>query len=129
MRQTTRPAPHRLAIASIVGLAGVSLTALPGCIASGSSYTKAEGRYISNDTISRIEPGVTQRDWVLAVLGDPTSKSTLSDGREIWKWSSKTVSKSSGSVFLLVHGSNREVTERTVYVELEGDTVLSAWKD
>ncbi len=126
---TRRSLPRTLAIAGALGLAGTTLTVMPGCLASGHSYTQAEGRYIGQDTLRKIEPGVTSREWVYAVLGEPTHKNTLSDGAEIWKWSSKKVTKSSGSVFLLFRGSERDVTERTVYVEFDGDIVKRAWKD
>jgi len=102
---------------------------MPGCLVSGSSYVKNEGRYISGDTLEKIVPGETEREWVHAVLGEPTHRTTLSDGREIWKWSSKSVSRSSGAVFLIARGSNYEVVERTVYVEFEGEIVSAAWKD
>jgi len=132
MKQSTKPISRRQinrpAVAAL-GVITLSTLAIPGCIASGSSYVKAEGRYISNDTVNMITPGETTREWVHAVLGEPSSQSTLSDGTEIWKWSSKRITKSSGSVFLLVHGSNRDVTERTVYVEFEGDLVARAWRD
>jgi len=128
-RRDSRRPLHRAASAGALGVASISLLTLPGCIASGSSYVKSEGRYIGVDTVEKIEPGVTTREWVHAVLGEPTESTKLSDGREIWKWSSKKVTKSSGSVFLLVHGSSRDVIERTVYVEFDGDVVSRAWRD
>lgn len=125
----SRRRARRVASAGALGIAGATMLALPGCIVSGSSYVKAEGRHIGLDTLDKIEPGVTTREWVYAVLGEPTDRSTLSDGTDIWKWSSKKVTRSSGSVFLLVHGSNRDVIERTVYVEFDGEIVKRAWKD
>lgn len=126
----SRPRPIRtLAQAGVIGLAGLSLVAMPGCLASGHSSVRAEGRYIGPDTINKIEPGVTTREWVAAVLGEPTTRTTLTDGSEIWKWSSKKVTRSSGSLFLVFRGSERDVIERTVYVELDGDLVSRVWKD
>lgn len=128
-KASRRSFPRSLALAATLGVAGTTLTVLPGCIASGHSTTRSEGRFIGQDTLRKIEPGVTTREWVHAVLGEPTHRNTLSDGAEIWKWSSKKVTSSSGSVFLLFRGSERDVTERTVYVEFDGDIVRRAWKD
>ncbi len=104
--------------------------ALTGCIASGSSRTTTSGRFIGSETLSKIHPGVTTREWVKAVLGQPTSSASLSDGvTEVWKWEYNETKSESGSVFLIAHGSSRSTSQRTVYVEFEGDLVMSAWRD
>ncbi len=111
--------------------AGLALAAaLSGCLASGSSSTTMSGRYVGPETMSRIEPGVTKRDWVHAVMGEPTSRTTLSDGRtEIWKWEHRSVSKSSGGVLLIAHGSSRHEYVGAAYVELVDGVVTRAWMD
>jgi outer membrane protein assembly factor BamE (lipoprotein component of BamABCDE complex) len=120
---------RRVVACGALGVATIGVMTMPGCIASGSSHVSSEGRYIGHDTLTKIEPGETTKEWVLAVLGTPTNQTTLDDGTQIWKWSSKKVTKSKGSVFLLVRGSSRDVTERTVYVEFEDEIVKRAWKD
>jgi len=109
--------------------AGLVLTAgLAGCV-SGKSNVQSSGRYIGDQTIDRIEPGKTNRAWVRAVLGEPTTREVLPDGVEIWKWEYTRVTTSSGSVFFVVSGKSREESARMVYVVLEGDTVKDVWKD
>ncbi|TVQ30394.1 MAG: hypothetical protein EA376_13090 [Phycisphaeraceae bacterium] len=99
-----------------------------GCIRSRSNV-QTQGRYIGDQTVARIEPGKTTREWVLAVMEEPTSKSRLESGVEIWKWSYQRVKTSSGSVLFLVAGSGRDETIRNVYVEFEGDIVRQVWRD
>lgn len=100
-----------------------------GCLVRGKNYENIEGRYIGDQTLSRIEPGETNREWVLAVMGEPTTKSTLDTGRQIWKWEYRRVKSSSGSVLFVFGGSDRSVEVRNVYVEFEDDTVTSVWRD
>lgn len=99
-----------------------------GCV-SGSSKVQSTGRYIGDQTISRIEPGKTDKAWVLAVLGEPSMKTTLPSGIDLWKWEFSRITTSSGSVFFVVSGKNREETIRTVYVEFQGDLVKQCWRD
>lgn len=110
--------------------AGVlSLAALSGCLASGSSSTTVSGRYVGPETMRQIEPGVTTREWVQATLGEPTSRATLADGTEIWKWEHRSVSKSSGSVLLIASGSNRHEQVGAAFVEMKNGVVTRSWID
>ncbi len=102
---------------------------LGGCIASGSSKTYSSGRYIGDQTIARVEPGKTDKQWVMAVFGEPTSRTPLSTGVEIWKWEYTKVTTSSGSVLFIVSGKNRDETIRNVYIEFESDVVTQIWRD
>lgn len=112
----------------VLSLVALLALALPACV-SGDSKSVSTGRYIGDQTLSRIEPGKTDKAWVIAVLGEPTFKSTLPSGVELWKWEFSRVTTSSGSVFFVVSGKNREETIRTVYVEFERDMVRQCWRD
>jgi len=112
----------------LTGLLASMLIMTSGCVRSRSSI-QTTGRYIGDQTVARIEPGKTTREWVLAVMDEPTSKSRLENGVEIWKWSYQRVKTSSGSVLFLVAGSGRDETIRNVYVEFEGDIVRQVWRD
>jgi hypothetical protein len=62
---------------------------LSGCLVNSSTRTEYSRRHISCETVKQIEPGKSKSDFVLAVLGDPTSKNKLDDGSEVWKWEHK----------------------------------------
>ena len=47
---------------------------------------KYEGTYISGDLLEMVQVNHTTGDWLLAVFGQPTDRSTLDDGSEIWRW-------------------------------------------
>ena len=116
-----------------LGLLAVALAtplALSGCIVSGSRHIKTEGRYIGDQTLSMIEPGTTDMSWVLAVMGEPTRKSTLPDSQtQVWVWDYKRVRKANTEVLLVFDGDKRTETSQSVYVEFDGDVVRLAWRD
>lgn len=121
---------RRAALAASLALGLSAAVASTGCLASGSSRSTSSGRFIGDDTVSKIEPGVTTREWIRAVLGEPSSAATLSDGRtEVWKWEFSETKASRGAVFLLFRSSTNRTTQRTVYVEFEEGVVRRAWSD
>lgn len=109
-------------------LAALALTAFPACIINANSHTTRSGKYISAETVQRLEPGKDQ-DYVLALLGDPSSRQTLSDGTEIWKWTYRERKNSSGAVFLIIDSDATTEVERSTYVELQHGQVVRAWQD
>ena len=78
--------------------------ALAGCvIVNADSHTKYEGRYVGDETLAQIRPGSTQ-EFVSALIGEPTSRTDLSDGTAIWKWSYSKRVTSKNYVLLLFSG-------------------------
>lgn len=104
------------------------LCLLPACIINADSHTTRSGKYISTDTVQRIEPG-KNADYVIAVLGEPSSRQALADGTEIWKWTYRERKRSSGAIFLVVDSDSTTETERATYVELQHGVVVRAWQD
>lgn len=111
----------------LLALASAALL-LPACIINANSHTTRSGKYISAETVQRIEPGKGQ-DYVFALLGDPSSKQVLGDGTEIWKWTYRERKTSSGAVFLIVDSDQTTETERATYVEFQGGQVVRSWQD
>jgi len=110
-------------------VAAGSLAVLSGCLVRSSSKTVYSGRYIGTDTVSQIEPGKSKEDFVLAVLGAPTSRTPLSDGAEVWKWEYRKKKTSSGAVFLLVDADDHTETTGATYVVLRESVVEKVWQD
>ncbi|MCA9299718.1 MAG: hypothetical protein KDA28_11660 [Phycisphaerales bacterium] len=106
----------------------ILVTGLGGCIG-GHSSSSVSGRYVSDATITRIEPGETSQEWVLAVAGEPTRRTTLSSGNEMWVWEYHRSKSSRGSVFLLFNSSSKTQVDEAAYVEFRDGIVVDAWTD
>ena len=120
---------HMKRINTIAALALASLgTLMSGCIG-GNSKSKMTGDYVGATTVGKIEPGVTTSDRVLAMLGQPTRRSTLDDGSQLWVWSWKRTSSGGGYVFPIAFGSSRSETEGSAFVEIKDGLVVDAWRD
>jgi len=104
-----------------------SLT-INGCLVGGSSEVKREGNYVSETTLNTIEPGKTGKAWVLATLGEPSSKKEIEPGHELWKYSYKETKEGDGYVFLIFAGSDKNVTGGNVFVEFKDDVVSKSWR-
>jgi len=88
------------------------------------------GRYVGDTSLSRIVPGETDSQWILAVLGRPKDVETLSKGvEEIWKYQYDRVSSSSTDSYLINSRLDRGQTARYIYIQMSGGVVKDWWKD
>ena len=111
-------------------LAAALLASMPltGCLISGDTKTETSGRYVGDETLAQITPGKSP-EFVLALLGEPSTRTQLSDGSEIWKWAHVERKKSqSGVIFLLGTKTETEKT-RTAFVAFKDGVVEKAWRD
>lgn len=110
----------------VVALAGA--TALSGCLASSTSKTEHQGRPVSGETLARVHPGMAEAD-VIALLGEPSQRTRIDEHNEILRWTYRTETRSTGSIFLLFSTTNVEETEGAVNVELLDGRVVKTWRD
>lgn len=112
---------------SAVVVAAIALTSV-GCLVTTGSTTKRQGNYVAQTTLDNIQPGKTSKAWIVATLGEPTGKTVLEPGHELWKYSYKETHESGGAIFLLYAGGNSKVTDGTVFVELTDGVVSKFWR-
>ncbi|HEX4795307.1 MAG TPA: outer membrane protein assembly factor BamE [Humisphaera sp.] len=105
-----------------------SLVFLTGCLVSASSDQRRSGNYVSDETLKQIEPGMTTVGWIRATLGEPTKVDKLEDGTELWKYSYTEHKNSSGAVFLLFAGSDKQEKNGTVFVQTKNGVVTKTWR-
>src|SRR5581483_7937534 len=99
-----------------------------GCLVGSSNQVTRSGNYISDSTFNQIQPGKTSASWVLATLGPPTSKTQVDGGSEVWKYAYTETRDSSGYVFLLFGGNDRQVTTGNAFVEIKDGVVVKSWR-
>ncbi len=103
---------------------------LGGCVIINSdSHTTFQGRYVSDETLAQVRTGNTQ-EYVTALIGDPSSRTDLSDGSAVWKWSYTKRVSSKNSVLLLFSGDSSHENQGSVFVEFGPDELVRhTWRD
>lgn len=110
------------------GAAVVALSLLGGCLVTASNQVTRSGNYISDATFNQIQPGKTSASWVKATLGEPTTKTSVDDSSEVWKYAYTETRDSSGSIFLLFGGNDKQVTTGNAFVEIKDGLVTRTWR-
>lgn len=114
-------------IASTAALLAVGFV-MSGCLIRSSTRTFHSGSFISPQTMSQIQPG-SNEDFVLATLGPPTSKTDLSDGTSLWRWTWRQTSSSDGRVFLLLNTDSHSERQASAFVQMRDGVVVKSWRD
>ncbi len=120
-RQSIMRQEHAL-LATAIALAPF----LSGCLIGSHSRTELVGRHVPAATLAQIQPGCT-KEFVLALAGEPTVRTTVDPRTELWKWSGVERVDSRGHVIFLISSENRTETERTTFVEFRDGVVTRAW--
>ena len=112
---------HLLLAATIIGL-------LPGCLLATNSNTTHQGRYISETTLAKVQPGATKAE-VAAHLGSPSEQSSSPEGREVWKWEYEATTTRRCTFLLIVTSARKTRSTHAVHAEFEGDRLVRTWRD
>ncbi len=89
-----------------------------------------EGVYISDSLLDRVDTGKTRTDWVLAVLGEPTSRTPLDDGSEIWKWAYRPVEQEVSIISVFGNSKDEPALQPTIaFIHVREGIVVEKWRD
>lgn len=127
--RTTATRSARLVRCSLTATVLLAAANMSGCLIGSRSDVRTTGNYIGPQTFSQVQPGSTDAEWVLATFGEPNSRSTLSDGSEIWKWTYTKTKSGSGSLLFVYGGSDRTETQGSTFVQVRDGVVVKAWRD
>lgn len=114
---------------ALATLAGAALL-LPGCLIGSRTSSRVEGSYVGSETLGSIQPKSTKKDYVLATLGEPTSRASLDNGGEIWRYCYTRRKDYSGHVFLVFSARNTDDIARTTFVHFDNNGVVErVWQE
>jgi outer membrane protein assembly factor BamE (lipoprotein component of BamABCDE complex) len=106
-----------------------TLLLAPACVViSTDGHEEISGQYVSAETLAQIQTGSTQ-EYVISLLDEPTSKTALSDGTEIWKWTYSSSSSSSSHLLFLINAEKNTKNHHSSYVQFENGVVTKSWRD
>jgi outer membrane protein assembly factor BamE (lipoprotein component of BamABCDE complex) len=109
--------------------------AMPACVVgcaddSAFAWSGKKGSFVGEESLSRIRPGETDVEWVLAVLGRPEEREPLSGGaEEIWKYQYQAVSSGGSRAYLINSRTEKGENARYIYIQLAGGIVSDWWRD
>lgn len=118
--------PRALPFAAALGLA--SLVTLSGCaVINSHSETKTYGTLVSEESLSRIAPGETTAEWLVATLGTPASREQVDDQVEVLKYSSRHLTKINSELLFVLDTSSKREVRRTVFFECAKGVLTRYW--
>jgi len=106
----------------LVLLLTISWVLMTGCQAAGPSET---GIRLGEETLAQFQPGETTEDWLISVIGPPTSRTDRADGTSVLRYS--TESKSTG-LFAWFGGSGSKNTATIYFISRKG-VISQFWAD
>ena len=115
-------------ILRVLACSAILCALMSSCLIGSSSRTENTGKYVSENTLSQIQPG-QDKAYVIALIGEPSSRTAIDDTTEIWKWCYTQEKDSQGHVILLVSSNNHSQTQHTTFIEFQNSKVVKAWAD
>jgi outer membrane protein assembly factor BamE (lipoprotein component of BamABCDE complex) len=111
---------------------GLSLALIPlaACsIVESENRVSFSGNYVPADSFSRVVVGESTPAFVEATLGEPSARTALEDGAEIWRWDYVVNSSGSGRLLLVFDGRSSSQKKRAAYVQFADGVVSRKWRD
>src|SRR5689334_6269822 len=95
----------------VAALAAAVMLTAGGCLVVKGNNTEESGVRVSQPTLDQIKPGETTEAWLVAALGEPSSRRSVDDHTQILRYDHTITNEKGGAVFLLFAGG--ESTEKT----------------
>ena len=104
------------------------MLATGGCLFHQSTKVRRDGVDVSQAQFDQVTPGRTTAAWVLATLGDPTSRRSAGPADEVWTYAYTEHVDSSGYVLLIFGGNSSSDTTRRAVVEVKDGVVVRKFR-
>lgn len=126
-RVPTLARPALAAATLAAALAAAAMTG--GCsVIESDNHVSYTGNYVPTDSFSRIEVGRSTPAFVEATLGEPTSRTDLEDGTQIWRWDYVVRRSGEGSLLLVFDGQSSSEKRHASFVQFQDGVVVKKWR-
>ena len=102
--------------------------AFSGCLFSSSEKTKVTGRYVAPEILDQVQVG-NDKNFVLELLGEPTSRTSPAPGTDVWRWEYTRATTKKGAVFLLLSSSKTTTETESIFVEFKSGRATRTWRE
>ena len=114
-------------------IAGVLITAFTmtatGCLVVSGRSTHESGIRISEATMQQVEIGETTEAWIVAALGEPTSRTELDDHIVLARYEHSVTRAEGGAVLLIFAGGSATTRRSTTYFEYDDGILCRTWSE
>ena len=103
----------------------------PGCLVVTGSTVDQSGVRVSQATLGQIEVGVTSEDWIIATLGEPSMRTTVTEEPSvaILRYEYSHTKASGGAVFLIFAGGSSSSDVKVTFFEVTDGVVTRYWTE
>ena len=106
------------------------ITLASGCAVVSSHHDSyVTGHSVSDETLARVEPGVSTEAWLVATLGEPTEAETVDAHVRILKYASKRITKYDTELLFVFDTSSRSEKSQTVFFEMRDGVLTRYWQE
>ena len=97
-----------------------------GCaVINSHTYTDVSGQLVSEDTMAKVETGVTTEKWLIATLGEPSRVTEGAAGSRILEYKSKQVTRKESELLFVIDTSSRSEKKRTISFTVRDGIVVN----
>jgi len=100
-----------------------------GCLVMKGQETSESGVKVTQSTLTQIKPSETTEAWLVAALGEPTSKRDVDEQTHILRYDHIVTTEKGGTVFLLFAGGESRQEKSTTYFEVKNSVVTRYWTE
>lgn len=100
-----------------------------GCLVGKSRWERESGVRVSKSTLGQVKPGETTEDWVIAALGEPTSRNSVDEHTSILRYDHTVKINKGGYVFLIFAGGESIEEHNSVLFEVTDGVVDRYWTE
>ncbi len=109
-------------------LAVSSLLLFSGCVVIDShTESKTYGTLVSDESLARVAVGETTSAWLLATLGEPASREFVDENTEVFRYSSRQLTRIDSELLFVLDASSRREVKRTVFFECVDGVLARYW--
>lgn len=107
----------------------VFIMAASGCLIISGKTVHESGVKITDSTLRQIRIGETTEAWILATLGEPTTRTEVEDGTVMLRYDHCITRAEGGAVFLIFAGGSETRTRSSTYFEIRDGIVTRVWSE
>ncbi len=113
----------------VIVAASAALASSSGCLIVSGSSSYETGVRVTQATLAQVEVGTTTTSWLLATIGEPTSRRKVEgkENVEILVYNHRLHESSGGAVFLIFAGGKEHTTKSVAYFEVTEGIVTRHW--